>query len=63
MRTYTRKMKTRRAKRQEKKQKGRKIKEKERDRKQNEHALRAQAVSRRDRVAVCWYDNSYDMSS
>ena len=27
------------------------------------HALRAQAESRGDKVAVCWYDQFYDMSS
>ena len=27
------------------------------------HALRAQAESRGDKVAVCWHDQSYDMSS
>ena len=26
------------------------------------HALRAQAEPRGDKVAVCWYDQSYDMS-
>ena len=26
------------------------------------HALRAQAESRGDKVAVCWYDQSHDMS-
>ena len=26
------------------------------------HALRAQAESRGDKVAVCWHDQSYDMS-
>ena len=30
---------------------------------QNKHSLRAQAESRRDKLAVCWYDQSYDMSS
>ena len=39
------------------------MKRKERKkRKQNHHALRAQAESRGDKVAVCWYDQFYDMS-
>ena len=27
------------------------------------HAFRAQAESRGDKVDVCWYDQSYDMTS
>ena len=30
---------------------------------QTKHALRAQAESQGDKVAACWYDQSYDMSS
>ena len=43
--------------------KARKRKEKKRNRNNNKHALRAQAESRGDKVAVCWYDQSCDMSS
>ena len=31
--------------------------------KQKRRCTRAQAESRGDKVAVCWYDQSYDMSS
>ena len=41
----------------------RKEKKKKTKRNQNKHALRAQAESLGDTVAVCWYDQSYDMSS
>ena len=48
-------------KRQKKKEKKKEKKRKKEKRSQNQHALRAQAESRVDKVAVCLYDQSYDM--
>ena len=53
----------RRAKRAKRGKKEKKRKERKEKRNKNfMHARRAQAESRGDKVAVCWYNQSYDMS-
>ena len=53
-----------RVKRKETERKEKKRKEeKKRKMNPNKHALRAQAESRGDKVAACWYDQSYEVSS
>ena len=51
----------RKGKKDRKKRKKKEKKRKKEKRSQNQHALRAQAESRVDKVAVCLYDQSYDM--
>ena len=64
---YTRKRGLEMAVIQRRAKKGKKEKKKRKERKKNEtknfmHAGRAQAESRGYKVAVCWHNQSYDMS-
>ena len=64
IRTPEKEKRLRRAKRKETERKISVRKDKEwKYENKNEDALRAQAESREGKVAACWYDQSYDMSS